>query len=337
VSRLNQEKKIYTIDDIARELGISKTTVSRAISGKGRLSAETRTKVLDFIEQHNFRPNAVAKSLAQSRTNNIGLILPGVGKLAGLSFFSQCMQGICQTASEQDYDVLFILDDKQSAGTGQIQRIIDKHKVDGIIASRSEMDSPIIPLLKDQHLPFVIIGPSSDSEVVCVDSDNRNACRDLTSLLISRGIRRMALFGGDENHCVTYSRLQGFQDACRQAALPEQPADLNLTSGAMVDAAVKRAVARRTDCIICMDEFICNLALLQLRVLGICIPQDIRLACMYDSALLAHTSPPVTSLRFDAMELGRAACRELLRLLNGQAASSYILPGYQILLRDSTK
>lgn len=60
------EQKVYTIDDIARELGISKTTVSRAISGKGRLSAETRARVLDFIKEHNFRPNAVAKSLAQA-------------------------------------------------------------------------------------------------------------------------------------------------------------------------------------------------------------------------------------------------------------------------------
>lgn len=332
-----RDKKIYTIDDIARELGISKSTVSRAISGKGRLSAETRARVLQFIEEHNFRPNAVAKSLAQSRTNNIGLILPEGEEMEGLSFFQQCTQGVCQAASEQDYDVLFILDDGRAMGTGQVRRILDKRKVDGIIATRSEIDSKIISLLKDQHLPFVIIGSSTDSEVLSVDNDNRNACRDLIALLIARGIRRMALFGGNKNHCVTYSRLQGFQDACHQAELPEQLTILNLTSGAKVAAAVEQAMAQRVECIICMDDFICNLALLQLRVRGLSVPQDVRMACMYDSILLAHTSPPVTSLRFDAMELGRAACRELMNLLNGQKANSYILPGYQLLLRDSTK
>jgi len=335
VSEIKLEKKVYTIDDIAKELGISKTTVSRAISGKGRLSAETRSKVLDFIDKHNYRPNAVAQSLAQSRTNNIGLILPGDRKFSDFSFFQECMQGICQAASEQDYDVLFILDDEHASS--RVQRILDNRKVDGIIATRNEVDSPVISLLKAQHLPFTIIGSSTDRDVIYVDNDNRNACRDLVSLLISRGIRRMALLGGSEKHCVTHSRLQGFQEACRQAKLPEQLTMLNLTSGTKVAAAVERAAARQTDCIICMDDFICNLTLLQLRARKISVPQDIKLACMYDSTLLAHTSPPVTSINFDAMELGRAACRELLKLLNGQEANSYILPGYQLLLRDSTK
>lgn len=299
------------------------------------MSADTRARVLDFIDKHNYRPNAVAKSLAQSRTNNIGLILPMDRGLSDSSFFQGCTQGICQVAMEQDYDVLFILDGERS--TGQVQRVIDNHKVDGIIATRSEVDSPIIPLLKDQHLPFAIIGSTSDTDVLSVDSDNRNASRDLVSLLISRGIRRMALFGGSENHCVTHSRLQGFEDACRQANLPEQPVILNLDTGTRVAAAVERAAAQRTECIICMDDFICNLTLLQLRVRGISVPQDVKLACMYDSALLSHTSPPVTSLGFDAMELGRAACQELLSLLSGQEANSYVLPGYQLLLRDSTK
>ncbi|MDE7221493.1 MAG: LacI family transcriptional regulator [Oscillospiraceae bacterium] len=335
VAQPKQEKKIYTIDDIARELGISKTTVSRAISGKGRLSAETRAKVLDFIEKHNYRPNAVAKSLAQSRTNNIGLILPGEKALIDYSFFQECTQGICQIASENDYDVLFIMDDDHSSA--QVQRILDNRKVDGIIASRSEVNSPIISLLKDQHLPFAIIGPPMDKDVLCVDNNNREACRDLVSLLISRGIRRMALFGGNENHYVTHSRLQGFQDACRQANLPEQLTVLNLATGNRVAAAVEQAVTQETECIICMDNFICNLTLLQLRAKGISVPQDLKLACMYDSILLAHTAPPVTSLRFDSVEVGRAVCHELLQLLNGREANSYILPGYQLLLRDSTK
>lgn len=331
------EKKIYTIDDIARELGISKTTVSRAISGKGRLSADTRARVLDFIDKHNYRPNAVAKSLAQSKSSNIGLILPWGEDLMGFDFFQQCTQGICQVAAEQDYDVLFILDNHRGTDTGQIQRILDKRKVDAVIATRSEVDSPIISLLKSQKLPFAIIGPSPDSDVLYVDSDNRNACKDLVSLLISRGMRRMALFGGDENHCVTHSRLQGFQDACRQAKLSDQRVALNLTSGPKVADALEQAIAQHTDCIICMDDFICNLTLLQLRVREISVPQDISLACMYDNLLLSHTSPTVTSLRFDARELGRCACRELLNLLNGREAKSYVLPGYQLLLRDSTK
>lgn len=321
-----------TIKDVARALDVSPATVSRAISGKGRLSPETRARVLTFIEKHNYRPNAVAQSLARSRASNIGLILPGD---QDTSFFQDCTQGICQVASENSYDVLFTMDNEHS--TQQMQRIIDNHKVDGVIAARAVKKSPIISLLNSQHLPFVIIGSTSDQSVLCVDNNNREACRDLVSLLIARGIRRMALLGGSENYFVTHSRLQGFREACAQAGLPEQPVTLNACSGVQVSAAVDQALAGQPQCIVCMDDFICSLTLLHLRSRGIQVPQDIKLACLYDSILLEHSVPPVTSLRFDAVELGRCACRALLELLDGKSPGSYILPGYQMILRDSTK
>ena len=86
-----EKDKIYTIDDIARELGVSKTTVSRAISGKGRISKETRERVFAFIEEHDYRPNVVARALAQSRTYNLGLVLPADYSVMGFPFFKECM------------------------------------------------------------------------------------------------------------------------------------------------------------------------------------------------------------------------------------------------------
>lgn len=330
------ERRVYTIDDIARELGVSKTTVSRAISGKGRLSAETRARVLDFIEKHNYRPNAVAKSLAQSRTYNLGLILPGDGSAMGISFFQECLLGISEVASRNDYDVLIAMD--RGACTDQMQRIINNHKVDGVIATRSEIDSPVVSLLKAERIPFVIIGATSDPKILHVDNSNREACRDMVSMLISRGLRRMALLGGDENYCVTHSRFQGFLDACRQFGLPweEQMTFLNINDGGSVAAALEEAVRKKAECIICMDDFICNLALVRLKEQKIAVPGAVKVACFYDSALLEHTVPSVSSLRFDATELGKVACRELLNLLEGREAKSYILPGYQMILRDST-
>lgn len=331
------EKKNYTIDDIAKELGISKTTVSRAISGKGRLSAETRSKVLNFIEQHNYRPNAVAKSLAQNKTFNLGLMLPWDKSAMGFSFFLECTQGICETASEHSYDVLLSIDNEYTLE--QMRRIISDHKVDGVIAARSEIGSPVISLLKEAGLPFVIIGSTSDQSVLHVDNNNEEACRDLVTLLISKGVRRMVLLGGDENHHVTHSRLRGFQEACRQAGLPQkdQLVILNASTSPRVIAAVERAIAHKADCILSMDFSICLLTKVQLQERGIRSPQDMRMACFYDDPLLECMIPPVTSLRFDAVELGRAACLELLKLLNGQEAHSYVLPGYQMILRDSTK
>ena len=106
-----KEKKVYTIDDIARELGVSKTTVSRAISGKGRIGQTTREKVLSFIEEHDYRPNVMAKGLAQRKTFNLALLLPKDYAITEFPFFKDCMQGICEMASSHDYDVIISMRD----------------------------------------------------------------------------------------------------------------------------------------------------------------------------------------------------------------------------------
>lgn len=334
----NQEKNsIYTIDDVARELGISKTTVSRAISGKGRISAETRAKVLDFIQEHDYHPNAVAKSLAQSRTYNLSIALPHDYNATEPAFFQSCMSGICQVASEHDYDVLLSMVKNQN--TDQLERVIRNHKVDGVIVTRSRVNSPVVALLKRWNIPFVVIGPSPDPDVPCVDNSNEEACRDLTSLLLSKGLQKMALFGGDDSHYVTHCRQRGFEEAhyrARKTLYPEL-IFLNVDTAERTQGAVDEAIRLGADCIVCMDDFICSLVMIQLRARGIRIPQDIKLASFYDSLFLEQYNPPVTSLKFDAEKLGQTVCRMMLDRLNGVENANMARMGYQVVLRESTK
>ena len=93
------EEKNITISDVAEALGVSKTTVSRAISGKGRIGEATRQKVLEFIEEHDYKPNVIAKGLAQSKTFNICVVMPGNYALVDLPFFQEAIMGIQEVAS----------------------------------------------------------------------------------------------------------------------------------------------------------------------------------------------------------------------------------------------
>ncbi|MGN0203469.1 MAG: LacI family DNA-binding transcriptional regulator [Coprococcus sp.] len=334
-SRQN-DKTTYTIDDIAKELGVSKTTVSRAISGKGRIGTETRQKVLDFIEEHNFRPNAVAKSLAQNKTFNIGLVLPNNHNMDNFSFFQQCMNGICAVASHHDYDILIAMSGDRS--TRQLERILDNHKVDGIIVTRSVMGSADVALLKSKDIPFIIIGYAPEPDMLYVDNDNQTACTELTSILIENGTRRFALLGGDESYYVSRSRLQGYKDAHIQNKLPvnEDLIFMNMNDNTDISAAIDKILQQETECVICMDDVICSLALSQLLDRGIRIPQDIQIASYYDSNILARSVPSVTSLHFDARSLGAAACSLLLEVLNNQDVQGGTVPGYDICFREST-
>mgnify|MGYP000775794896 CR=1 FL=1 len=330
-------RKQYTLSDIARELGVNKATVSKAISGKGNLSAQTRQRILEFIEECGYRPNAVAQSLARSRTYNIGLMMPGQVGDVDSAFFRECLNGVCQVASDRQYDVLMALD--QETTTHHIARLIDNRKIDGIIAMRSLVHSPVVGFLKEKQVPFVLIGPTSDPEALHIDNDNRNACRELTALLISQGVTKMALIGGDENNCVTRSRLLGFWDACGQAGLPEEAQGifLNVAEEGRLAQAVQEAISQGADCIVCMDDYLCSLTMAHLRSLGVPVPQKVKVASFYDSVLLKNNIPPVTSLHFDAVELGRRACRMLIDRLEQQPEQDYAPPAYEILQRASTK
>lgn len=337
MSAEREEKKVYTLNDIAKELGVNKATVSKAISGKGNLSAETRARILEFIDQCGYRPNAVAQSLARNRTFNIGLVMPNQAGIFDGSFFRDCLSGVCSIASGSGYDVLITMDSEQSVEN--IARLIDNRKIDGVIAMRSLVESPIVGFLKGKQVPFVLIGPTSDRDVISVDNDNQSACRELTARLIAGGVRKMALLGGDENHCVTHSRLRGFWDACDGAGVSrdEQQVYLNVMRDNRLNEILDAVLAKNVDCIVCMDDYICNLAMVHLRTNGIRVPQDVKVVSFYDNILLESNIPPVTSLRFDAVELGKISCQKLIDKLDAKPDSEFVLPGYQVLLRESTK
>lgn len=333
-----EKEKVYTIDDVARELGVSKTTVSRAISGKGRISRETREKVISFIKQHDYRPNVLARGLAQSKTYNLGLMLPMDYSVMDFPFFKECMNGICETASHHNYDIVIAMVDGQDFSGGH--RLVTNRKVDGIILSRPTVGSlEMQKYLKEKQMPFVVIGPAEDEEVVWVDNQNREGSRELTSILLLKGIRRLALLGGSRTHLVTESRLQGFLDAHREQNLPVEN-DLiffDIDNFAATAQAVEQILEKGADGIVCMDDFIMSMLLGCVREKNICVPGDIRLASMYDSAALEIISPTITSLHFNTKGLGKNACMILLKLLGEDIAEEEEVLNYQVILRESTK
>ena len=137
--------KNITISDVAEALGVSKTTVSRAISGKGRIGEETRQKVLSYIEEHDYKPNVIAKGLAQSKTFNLCVVMPGDYALVDLPFFQEVISGIQEIAGLHEYDILLCIC-KENDISG-LERIISNHKVDGVILLRTFLKDLQIELL----------------------------------------------------------------------------------------------------------------------------------------------------------------------------------------------
>ena len=126
---------VITISDVAEALGVSKTTVSRAISGKGRIGEATRQKVLAYIEEHDYKPNVIARGLAQSKTFNLCVVMPEDYALVDLPFFQEVITGIQEIAGMNEYDILLCI--CQENDITSLERIVRNRKVDGIVLLRT--------------------------------------------------------------------------------------------------------------------------------------------------------------------------------------------------------
>ena len=330
-------KKDLTIADVAEALGVSKTTVSRAISGKGRIGRETRRRVLDYIEEHDYKPNVIAQGLAQSKTYNLCVAMPRNYEVVDWNFFQACLFGIQEMAESAGYDILMTT--CRMNDISSLERIIANHKVDGVVLMRTFLEDAQLAYLQQKKIPFVTTGSTDYSDVVQIDHDHRSACRELTSYLLMRGFGRIALVGEDEGYVVTRSRLEGFREAYEEQgiSLDESLLFLNPDNRTQVEKTVGEILERGVDCILCMDDADTSRVLRALREKKVRVPGDVRVASFYNSTILDDHVPSITSLSFDAKEVGMVACKLLLQLIEGLEVPMKTLLPYEVVLKDSTK
>lgn len=335
--RAMKKGKNITIADVAEALGVSKTTVSRAISGKGRIGKETKERVLAYIEEHDYKPNVIAKGLAQSKTYNLCVVMPGEYDVVDLTFFQECLFGIQEIAGIMEYDILLSI--CKNSDISSLERIIANHKVDGVILMRTFVEDKQVEFLQQKKMAFVTIGSAAYPGVIQIDHNHKGACKELTSIILMKQMKRVALIGGDENHVVTQSRLHGFKEAYAQMDVPvdEKLLFLNQDNHVLVDKAVNQALEQQAECILCMDDAICSRVLKNLREKQICIPRDVRVASFYNSSVLENNIPSITSLKFDAKELGMVACKTMLDVIEGREVKERTLLPYEVVLKESTK
>ena len=182
-------------------------------------------------------------------------------------------------------------------------------------------------------------GTSHNDLVIQVDHDHESACKELTSILLLRGYQRIAILGGSEEIVANQSRMQGVKDAYEQFGRELHKEDIytNLETKAFVDRAVELAMEKGTECMLCMDDAICSQVLRKLRQEHVKVPEQVKVASFYNSSVLENNIPSITSLSFNAKELGMEACKNLLAQIEGGLVEERTLMSYEVVLKESTK
>ncbi len=324
-------KNKTTISDIADALDLSPSTVSRAISGKGRISKKTVDKVLRYVGEIDYAPNSIAKSLASSNTYNILFVLPIEENNAEIPFFQSCLSGVCETSTKHSYDILVIRLPEDDIS--ELKRVILNKKVSGVILTRAIENDLAINFLKEQDVEFILIGSNTDSSISQIDNDHWQACHDLTYNLIENENQKVAVIGGNMLYTVNKYRYNGFLKAVGEHNISSDNviSFLGIEKIEQVRAVAKMILESDIDILFCMDDMICSDVLYFLQSEN--YVNNITIASFYYNTFLHKHYQKVSLINFDVIELGKQACETIIEQIESKNKLPKKLLGFELIIR----
>ncbi len=207
------------LKDLAEHLGLSQTTVSRALNGYPEVSEATRLRVAETAARLGYRPNASALRLATGRSGAIGLVLRGVGELG--PHMSEFMAGMSGRMSTEEIDILLITVDNFQDEMSAYRRLAASQKVDAIVLHSPTLHDERAELLLDLKIPFVMHGRTNIGEPIAwLDIDNTGAMERATGHLLDLGHRRIALLNGVKGRTFAEHREIGYLAALSARGVP---------------------------------------------------------------------------------------------------------------------
>jgi DNA-binding LacI/PurR family transcriptional regulator len=305
---------IYSINDIARELGVSPSTVSRALKDHPDISPETIRQVKAFAQKVNYRPNVLALSLRSRRSNTIGLIIPEIAH----HFFSSVISGIEELAYGRSYRMMICQSSEDQAREAiNLQALID-HRVDGILVSVSKNTMDYEPFRKalDTNIPIVFFDRISDDlPTDRVITDDFEGARAITRHLLQRGRHRLLHLAAPKHLLVGKERYRGFLQALSDFNIDCKSAQ-TLQCDTREEVLQKKdellKLAPQIDAIFAVNDFTAIAAMQLLQENGFNIPGDIAIAGFGNDPIASIVNPALTTIEQKGFDMGKECARLLI-------------------------
>jgi LacI family transcriptional regulator, repressor for deo operon, udp, cdd, tsx, nupC, and nupG len=324
-----------TIRDVARELGVSVATVSRALSRPELLRPQTRERVMAVVERLGYRPNLMAQGLRRGQTRAMLLVVPTLSP-----FFLEILAGAEEVARAADFAVLL----SNSNGDPEREETcfdqVVSGRADGIILLTGAL--PAVYAAGKRPLPplVAVLEPIAQPAVPVIRTDHRAGAAQATQHLIELGHRRIAHIAGSEKVASTAHRREGFCAALAAAGLRLRgellcPGDFTMRSGAEGMQQLL-ALQEPPTAVLCANDEMAFGAIRTLRAAGLTVPEDVSIVGFDDLNLAAFCNPPLTSVHIPRHELGRCAARGLIDQIEGRHVPDEMVLGTRLMIREST-
>jgi LacI family transcriptional regulator len=319
-----------SIQLLANSLGLSVSTVSRALNGYADVSAKTRLRVEVAAKAMNYQPHPVAHRLATGRTGAIALMTSvRAGNFLDATF-AALLSGAAEVLREQGY---FAMSVALPAGDGELkemERLIDGRLVDGVILARTRTFDARVALLQERGVPFVTHGRTeSNAPHAWLDTDNEQAFFEATRRLIALGHRRLALINGPDFMTYAMLRKRGFLRACNAAGIagadcPDLHCEVTSLAGeqAALDVLGRNHGANAPTALVCATDTQALGAMAACRARGLQVGKDIAVTGYGNTEAGAYASPPLSTIEHAIVDNGRHLADMLLGVMAGKDMAS---------------
>lgn len=333
-----------TLKDIAALSGFSPSTVSRVCKDHPSISRETKEKVRKAIEQLGYEPSFQPAS-ADSKKKTIGIILlPSQKESFENAFHLELIRGISQFCNQHNYMNTIITGGDDQEILNVITNLVKSEQIDGFIVTYSKQNDPIVDYLYNEGLLYVVIGKAHNfpNETICVDNDNVLATQQATEYLIRLGHRNIAYLGSDSNFMFASDRKSGYQLALINNGLPIDPENIVELPYIIPEEDIKAVYHllerenRPTAILVSDDIFAVALERVCIEI-GLSIPEDLSIISFNNSLFAKLTSPQLTSVDLNSMQLGiEAASQVINHIENPNLVATKIIVPHRLIERHSS-
>ena len=312
---------IIKLIDIAKKLGLSLTTVSRALNNHKEVSSETKELVRKTAEEMGYVPNKFAQTLALKKSHLISLLYDDYQEsISYQSFTFEIIAGVRNYFGSTPYDIIIVPGNLKSSRREPLKNICYSRGIEGLFVVGIRTNDLYLEELKEDFIPAVIVDyPLLTKKVSYNQSDNLKGCRLAVDYLASKGHKRIAFINGHNLAAVSPLRLKGYQIALRNNGLPCDESIIktgNYTEKSGYDTA-KQLFAERADfsAIFAASDLMAVGAIKAIRERGLKVPEDIAVVGFDDVFFAEYSHPSLTTIRQHKFDLGYMGAKELHKII----------------------
>lgn len=332
-----------TLKDLAETLGLSITTVSRALAGYDDVAEATRRRVLQAAEEAGYVPDVTARRLQKGRTDTIGFVIPTFGPRFSDPFFSELLDGTGNEAARHSFDLLVSTRAPDTPGEQEAyRRMAEGRLVDGLLVVRTRVKDQRIAYLSELGFPFVAFGRSDMSmDFPYVDVDGGRGMELLAEHLLDLGNRRLAYITAPEGVMFCSHRQAGLEATLRRSGFSLRSE--YVVAGDLTERGGFKAMNQlldldpRPSAVVACNDLSALGAISAAQKRGLEVGRDVAITGFDDIPLAEHSHPPLTTARQPIYDIGRRICDMLIRLIRSEElAERHVLLVPELVVRESS-